>query len=191
MRRLSRPLLVLLAIAFLVEAWLWSHLGPAIEWVVDRLPLRRLKAWIADVFRNLPPAAALVVFLVPVAAVLPFKLFGFWLLATKHWMAATGVLLAAKLFGLAITAFVFEVTRPNLLKIGWFRRLYERVLMALAWAHRLADPVTHRIKNFLRILRPKHAGRAWRLFWRVRSRMRGGGSFSAGAERAARTAQAP
>ena len=189
MRRLTRPLLVLLAIVFLLEAWLWVHLEPVVGWIVARLPLRALKAWIADVFGRLPPAAALVAFALPVAALFPLKLLGFWLLAQKHWLGAGVVLVVAKLFGLAITAFVFEATKPTLLKLPWFRWLYERVRMALDWAHRLADPVTHRIKNLLRILRPKYAGRAWRLFWRIRNRMRGSGSFSASAARAARTAQ--
>ena len=44
MRRLTRPLLILLAIVFLIEAWLWSHLEPIVAWIVARIPLRALKA---------------------------------------------------------------------------------------------------------------------------------------------------
>ncbi len=97
MRRLTRPLLILLAIVFLIEAWLWRHLEPVVEWIVARIPLRAVKARIAGIVRKLPPVASLVVFAVPVAALFPFKLLGLWLLAHKHWIAASIVLVLAQL----------------------------------------------------------------------------------------------
>ena len=102
----------------------------------------------------------------------PFKLLGLWLLAHKHWIAASIVLVLAKLVGVAVTAFVFEVTKPKLLKLAWFRWLYEHVLAWLDWAHDLVAPIRRRIKRLLRIFRPKQAGRALRLLWRIRRRMR-------------------
>ena len=89
MRRLTRPLLILVAIVFLIEAWLWSHLQPVVAWVVARIPFRAVKAWIAGTIRKLPPAATLVVFIVPMAMLFPFKLLGLWLLAHKQWIAAS------------------------------------------------------------------------------------------------------
>src|SRR3954470_6482601 len=41
MRRLFRPLLILLALVFLFEAWLWSHLAPVVAWVVRPHPAAR------------------------------------------------------------------------------------------------------------------------------------------------------
>ena len=140
MRRLTRPLLILLAIVFLIEAWLWRHLEPVVESIVARIPLRAMKARIAGTVRKLPPAATLIVFIVPVAMLFPFKLLGLWLLAHKQWIAASVVLVLAKLVGVAVTAFVFEVTKPKLLKLAWFRWLYERVLAWLNWAHRPGRP---------------------------------------------------
>ena len=55
----------------------------------------------------------------------------------------------AKLIGVGVTAFVFEVTRPKLLQMAWFRWLYERVLIGLAWAHGLAAPIRDRIRRLL------------------------------------------
>ena len=43
MRRLFRPLLILLALVFLFEAWLWSHLAPVVAWIVAHIPLRAIK----------------------------------------------------------------------------------------------------------------------------------------------------
>jgi hypothetical protein len=193
-RRLTRAFLILLAIIFLIEAWLWRHLGPIVEWIVAWLPLRAVKARLAGIIRKLPPAATLVVFVVPVAALFPLKVLGLWLLAHKYWIAAGGVLVFAKLVGVAVTAFVFEVTRPKLLQLRWFRWLYEHVLMGLDWAHRLVAPVRRRIRRLLRIVRAKQTGRALRLLRRIRRRMRAIRAnptlaLSANAAGAARTGQ--
>jgi hypothetical protein len=195
-RRLTRPLLILLAIVFLIEAWLWRHLGPVVERIVAQIPLRAVKTWLAATIRKLPPAATLVVFVVPVAMLFPFKLLGLWLLAHKHWIAASIVLVLAKLVGVAVTAFVLEVTKPKLLKMAWFRWLYEHVLAWLAWAHDLVAPIRRRIKRLLRILRSRQTGRALRLLWRIRRRMRAAGGepgalVRADGPRGARTAQSP
>ena len=162
----------MLAIVFLIEAWLWRHLEPIVEWVVAWLPLRAVKARLAGIIRKLPPAATLVVFAVPIVALFPLKVLGLWLLAHKHWIAAGGVLIFAKLAGLAITAFVFEVTRPKLLQLRWFRWLYEHVLIWLDWARDLVAPIRRRIRRLFRIFRSKQSGRALRLLWRIRRRMR-------------------
>jgi hypothetical protein len=172
MRRLLRPFLVLLAMIFLVEAWLWHHLAPVVEWIVARIPLRAVKAWLASTIARLPPAATLIVFVVPVALLVPFKLAGLWLLAQKQWAAAGVVLILAKLVGLGVTAFIFEVTRPKLMQMAWFRWLYDRVMVWLAWAHAITDPIKLRIKSLLYLFGPKRAGRTMRLLWRIRRRMR-------------------
>ena len=85
---------------------------------VALIPLRSVKAWVAGTIRMLPPAATLMVFLVPLLLLFPFKLLGLWLLAQKQWFAAGVVLVLAKLVGVAVTAFVFEATRPKLLLSG-------------------------------------------------------------------------
>lgn len=87
MRRWLHPLLTLLAIVFLIEAWLWSRLEPIVEWIVARIPLRPVKAWIAGTIRKLSPAATLIVFVVPAIVLFPLKLLGLWLLANKLWIA--------------------------------------------------------------------------------------------------------
>jgi hypothetical protein len=173
MRRLLRPLLILLALVFLFEAWLWEHLAPIVAWIVARVPLRELKAHIAAAIESLPPAATLVVFIIPVLLLLPLKFLGLWMLAHGYWLGALAVLALAKLLGLGVTAFIFDVTRPKLLQLAWFARLYERVLVWLAWAHELVDPIKVRIKRTFYIFAPKRAGRTMRLLMRIRRRMQG------------------
>ena len=117
MRRVIRWFWIPLALVFLFEAWLWDHLEPIVGWIVDRLPLQHLKDRIAHWVSRLSPASSLIVFVVPVGLLLPFKLAGLWLLARGYWMGAAGTLFFAKVVGLGSTAFVFDVTRPKLLQL--------------------------------------------------------------------------
>ena len=172
MRRITRWLLILLALVFLFEAWLWERLSPIVAWVVARLPWREYREKIAAAIERLPPNATLVVFVVPFILLLPLKFLEFWLLAHRQWLGAIVVLILAKLLGLGVTAFIFDVTRPKLLQIAWFRWLHEHVLAWLAWAHGLIDPIKQRIRMRLRMFAPQRAGRALKLFWRIRRRMR-------------------
>jgi hypothetical protein len=64
-----------------------------------------------------------------------------------------------------------HVTRPKLLQLAWFARLYNRVLVWLAWAHALVDPIKLRLKRTFRLFAPAHAGRTLRLIMRIRRRL--------------------
>ena len=172
MRRLLRPLWILLALIFLFEAWLWERLKPVVAWLVDWLPWDAFKAQIAAGIERLPPLATLLVFLVPVVLLFPVKLIGLWLLARGLWLGAMVTLALAKVVTMGITAFIFDLTRPKLLQLRWFRWLYEHVMVWLAWAHGLIDPVKERIRQWLRLLAPQRAGRTMRLLRRIRRRMR-------------------
>ena len=149
MRRLFRPLLILLALVFLFEAWLWSHLAPVVAWVVAHIPLRAMKARLRALIDRLPPAATLVVFIVPVLLLLPLKFLGLWMLAHGSWLGALGVLAFAKMLSVGVTAFIFDVTQPKLMQMPWFRWLYDRVMAGLAWAHGLIDPIKRRLRTLL------------------------------------------
>ena len=76
LRRLLQPIWVLLAVVFLIEAWLWDHLEPVVAWVVAKIPLRAFKHWLAERVDTLSPAMTLVVFIVPVLPLFPLKLVG-------------------------------------------------------------------------------------------------------------------
>ena len=128
MRRLLQPVWVLLAVIFLIEAWLWDHLEPIVARVVALIPLRAFKAWLAERVDTLSPAMTLIVFLVPVIPLFPLKLVGLWLLTHEYWLAAFVTIVFGKFLGVGVTAFIFDVTRAKLLEMRWFERLYEFVL---------------------------------------------------------------
>jgi hypothetical protein len=150
LRRLLQPIWVLLAVIFLIEAWLWDRLEPIVAWAVERIPLQAFKHWLAERVDTLSPAMTLIVFIVPVIPLFPLKLIGFWLLAHEYWLSAILTIVFAKLLGVGVAAFVFDVTRPKLLEMGWFEKLYEFVLGLRAKANALVDPIKRRILEILR-----------------------------------------
>ena len=168
LRRLLQPVWVLLAVIFLIEAWLWDHLEPIVAWFVSKIPLQAFKHWLAERVDTLSPAMTLIVFAVPVVPLFPLKLVGFWLLTHEYWLSAVTTIIFAKLLGVGVTAFVFDVTRPKLLEMGWFERLYEFVLTLRAKANALVDPIKRRIVEILRGDGDRWSSRMLRLIQRFR-----------------------
>ncbi|TFV69831.1 hypothetical protein E4K64_31870 [Bradyrhizobium frederickii] len=149
LRRVLQPLWVLLAIVFLIEAWLWDHLEPIVAKVVAAIPLARFKQWLTERVDALSPAMTLIVFAVPVIPLFPLKLVGLWLLAHEYWTSAVFMIVFAKLVGVGVTAFVFDVTRHKLLEMHWFERIYELVLKIRAKAAELVNPIKQRIRELI------------------------------------------
>jgi hypothetical protein len=185
MRRLLKPLWILLALVFLFEAWLWSHLRPIVAWLVDLIAWERLKQRLTAAIEHLPPYATLLVFLVPLVLLFPLKLLGLYMLARGSWLGAMAVLAAAKVISMGVTAFIFEVTRPKLLQLAWFRAFYERMLVWLAKAHAIIDPmkarmraaiaqayapIERRVRRWFWLMRPGRPGRFLRRLARLRRR---------------------
>jgi len=168
MRRLLQPVWVLLAIVFLIEAWLWDHLEPIVARIVAAIPLQSLKQWLAARVAELSPAMTLVVFVVPVLPLFPLKLVGLWLLTHEYWTSAVFTILFAKFLGVGVMAFVFDVTRPKLLEMAWFKRLYQFILALRAKAATLVDPIKARIVELLRGDGDGWSSRTLRLIQRFR-----------------------
>jgi len=168
LRRILQPLWVLLALIFLIEAWLWDRLEPVVARVVAWIPLRAFKAWLADQVDALSPAMTLIVFIVPVIPLFPLKLFGLWLLANEYWLSAVVILVFAKFLGVGVAAFIFDVTRPKLLEMAWFEKLYEFVIGLRAKAKALVDPIKRRILDALRGDGDGWSSRTLRLIQRFR-----------------------
>ena len=61
-----------------------------------------------------------------------------------NWLGAIGVLLLAKLLGLGVTAFIFDVTRDKLLQMAWFGRMFDWFMWARDWAHEQTEPMRQR-----------------------------------------------
>jgi hypothetical protein len=145
-------------------------LEPLVAWVVDRIPLARLKRRLREGIAHLSPYAALSVFAVPFIVLLPLKFLEFYLLAKQQWIAAIVVLVLAKLLGLGVTAFVFDATRDKLLQMPWFARMYDWFMRAREWAHAQTEPIRQRVHKLVWLLKPQRASKFYRRFMRLRRR---------------------
>ena len=106
---------------FLVfEEWGWEPLAAGFA-ALGRLPVWRQLEWL---ILRLPPWAALLAFGVPVLTLIPLKLLALYLLGEGHVGTGLGLIVAAKIAGTAMTARLFQLTHPALMKIGWFARGY-------------------------------------------------------------------
>lgn len=166
MKRWLRPVWVVFALLFLLEAWLWDHLSPLVARLVNLIPLDWLKERIVRLVERLPPWAVLFVFLVPFVLLLPLKFLEVWLLATRQWLAAVVVLLVGKLVGLGVTAFIFDATRDKLMTMAWFRRVYDVIIALRDWANSITAPVRDRVRQLLWFMKRDRASRFFRrLMW--------------------------
>jgi hypothetical protein len=120
------------AIAFVIllfYEWGWE---PLAKWIAKLLRFRWVR-WAERKIRYAPPWAALLLFLTPTLILLPFKLGAFWLMAHGKKMLGIAVIVAAKLVGTAVVAWIFKLTQPTLMQFRWFAWVYPRVK---AWKER-------------------------------------------------------
>lgn len=180
MRQLRRIPLYVLALLFLFEAWLWDFFRAFGDWLAARIPFERFKAWIIVVIGRLPPYAALLLFCIPVIVIFPFKIAALWLIAKGHLLFGGCAFFAAKVAGLGVTAFLYNLTSEKLMTLGWFRWAYAIVMRWRDWAHALVDPYKQQLKAFmqaqrewaLRLVGGRNAGPFNRLVLRLRQRIR-------------------
>jgi hypothetical protein len=143
--------IALAAAVILFEEWLWEPLK-RLMLAFSRLPvIRQLAGFIA----RLPPIAALVLYLVPVVVLLPFKIAGLWLIGQGHSVLGISTFLAAKIVGTALLAWLFSLTKPALMQIGWFASTHAWVVgisdSAHAWLH--GQPLYQAVRKVLANLR--------------------------------------
>ena len=114
----------LLALLVVFEEWGWEPLQRLLAHI-GRWPL--LHALEAGISR-LSPRAALGVVMLPTLTLLPTKFLALWLIADGHALLGLAVVVLAKGVGTAVLARLFVLTRPALLQLPWFARLYGRWL---------------------------------------------------------------
>ena len=112
----------ILAIVLLFEEWGWEPLARLMT------RLARLPVWaqVERAITRLPRWAALLVFVVPWALLLPVKLLALWLFANSQKALGMALLLGAKVLGTAILARLFQLTQPALMKFEFFAKWYPR-----------------------------------------------------------------
>src|SRR5262245_49028293 len=127
--RVARPVLrsglqVLLALLILLEEWGWRPLSELLGRLARWRPWAQLEYGIA----RLPPYAALLVFALPSALLLPLKFLAVFLVARGQLVLAALLFAGAKVGATALVARLFMLTQPALMQIGWFACAYDRFM---------------------------------------------------------------
>jgi hypothetical protein len=178
LKRLMRPLWIVLAAVFLFEAWLWDKLTAFGHWLRDVLPFDQFKAWLASWIERLPAWAALTLFIIPVLVVQPLKLIALWLMLHGHLVLGIAGFIAVKIVGFGAVAFLFDLTRDKLMTIRWFAWVYGKIMLLRLKATAFIAPYKQALKAHMAALKIsalyalglKNDGRS--MLSRIRSRMR-------------------
>ena len=123
LKSILRKIIYLPIAAFLLfEEWGWEPLAAAFA------RLARLPLWAAleRKVAGLPPRAAMLVFAVPMLALLPVKLAALYLFGKGQATLGLVLLLGAKIGGTALMARLFQLTQPALMRLRWFAWWYPR-----------------------------------------------------------------
>jgi hypothetical protein len=169
--RVARPVLrtalqILLALVIVVEEWGWQPLAN----LLGRLAKWRPWAAVETAIARLPPYAALVVFVLPSAILLPLKFLAVFLVAKGQLMLAGLLFLAAKVVATALIARLFLLTQPSLMQIGWFARGYDTVM---PWKDTLVERVhSSWVWRAARIWKERARRVVMRQWWQMRPTMR-------------------
>ena len=126
----KQPFRWLFALLILFEEWGWTPLARGLGRLARRAGVRRLERRI----EGLGPRIAFAVLFVPALALLPIKIGALWLVGLGRVAMGIGILVAAKILGTAVVARLFTLTQPQLMRLGWFARLYVRWI---AWKTRV------------------------------------------------------
>ncbi|MCV2367762.1 hypothetical protein [Roseateles oligotrophus] len=120
LQALLQPLRLLLALLILFEEWGYRPLSRLMA-RIGRWPVfRQLEC----LLQRLPPVAALFALLTPTLLLLPVKLLALLLISSGRVGLGLCLIILAKLVGTAIIARLFQLTRPALLRMAWFARVY-------------------------------------------------------------------
>lgn len=151
---------VVLALLILLEEWGWRPLADLLGRLAKWRPWAQLEYGIAQ----LPPYAALVVFVLPSALLMPLKFLALFLVAKGQLVLAGLLFAAAKVVATALVARLFMLTQPALMQIGWFAWAYETVM---PWKEALVERV--RASWVWRVSRvwKERAGRVAKVQWRA------------------------
>jgi hypothetical protein len=171
---LKPPLLLLAFLWVLLEETLWRW-ARAIGGLIARIPVF---AALEGLILRMDARIVLLLFGIPIAALLPVKLAALWLFGTGHWLLGAGLLLLAKTVGTAFSARLYVAAEPKLMTIPAFAWARNWVVALAARAHAVLDalPAWQAVRRAMAAvhravaaLRARLAGTSSTLLGRVRA----------------------
>lgn len=130
-RLLNTPLLALAVLAVLVDDAFRAFVIPAVRAFARLAPIR----WIETRIAGMPPHAILLLFVIPLAIIEPFKIYAFYLFGRGEFLAGVLMFVLAKVVGLGLAERLFAIGRNKLLSIRWFAWCHAMILAIRDHAH--------------------------------------------------------
>jgi hypothetical protein len=180
-RLMKPPLLAAALFVVLLDDAFRTFVIPAVRALAKLALIRRVEARIA----GLPPHGILLLFLIPLAIIEPFKIYALYLIGQGRFLAAVMTFVLAKVVGLGLAERLFAIGRDKLLSIRWFAWCHGRILAIRDHVHgwlerrriwRQALRLVRAIRDRLAAIRTylsqilKRSGRGW--FAAARRRLR-------------------
>jgi len=137
---LRRALLLLLALAFLFETWIWDRMEAAARRLAALVPWAAIRAVLVRLIDRLPVWVALLMFGIPFVVAETGAAFCVFIAATGHVLAGSLGYVVVKIFGFGLVVPIFDLTREKLMTLRWFAYLYEKLLFFHHFALGLIAP---------------------------------------------------
>jgi hypothetical protein len=164
---LKPPVLLLAFLWVLLEETLWRW-ARGLGGLIARIPVF---AALERLILRLDARVVLLLFGMPIAALLPVKVAALWLFGTGHWLLGAGLLLLAKTAGTAFSARLYVVAEPKLMTIPAFAWARNWLVALATRAHAVLDalPAWQAARRVMAAMRARLAGTGTTLLGRVRA----------------------
>ncbi len=133
--RLISLLQLLLVLIFIIfEELIWEGIAKPIY---QRIHALRILQKVEAKLRSVNPVVILLLFVILLAMVEAFGIYAGLLFVSGHFLLGLGLYLS-KIPIAAFTFWLFRVTEDKLMRFGWFKWLYEKIMAAIDWLKSLA-----------------------------------------------------
>jgi len=134
-KRIALLLQIFLVLIFIVfEELVWEGIARPIY---QRIHALRILQRIEAKLRSVSPHVILLIFVILLAIVEAFGIYAGLLFVSGHFLLGLGLYLS-KIPVAAFTFWLFRVSEDKLMRFGWFKWLYEKIMAAIGWLKSLA-----------------------------------------------------
>ena len=159
-----RPAMVLLAMLFLIEAWVWDAFVSVARGLVALIPWAAFKARVVAWIDRLPIYVVLAIYIVPLLIIEPLKTVSVYVMATGHFVFGVIAFIILQFLTVGVVGVIFDLTKARLLTVPWFAWAYDKVMIFHDFAHRLVAPYKEAAKREFRAFRQRLRDYRARLF---------------------------
>src|ERR1700734_4537566 len=141
--KVRRTALLVLAMVFLVVAWVWDALIAVGRRIAGFVPWTRFKRGFVALVDRLPAPLVLLIFLVPFLIVEPLLVVATIAIAMGYVVSGAIAWIVLKFLAVALIPAIFDLTKHRLMTMPWFVRAYAKVMAF----HHYADQIVAPYKN--------------------------------------------